>query len=162
MPYDQTLIETGDGILVHAAHGLIGSLTQFFTYSLYTHAGVAIWLGGRLYMAELNGGRNHLIPASQLADFDVYSRPEEISRESAEAAVLSMLAHPIDYGFISFPVIGLLNFLGIKLFVHWRKILVCSGYVVAIYEAAGWSERSRVISPQELAEQLVIKLCVRA
>ena len=162
MLYDEarSKIETGDAVLVSKAHSTLGRLTQFFTRSQYVHAGVAIWIGGHLYMAELNGGRNHLVPISQLTKFDVYARPAAISAEAAEASILAMLTYPIDYGFFSFPVIGLLNFLRIKVFIHWRKIIVCSGYVVAIYEGAGWPERSRVISPRDLADQLDLKFSV--
>lgn len=150
-------IETGDTIAVRTSHGILGDLTKIVTRSPYTHVGVAIWVAGHLYMAELNGGRNHLVPLSQLTDFDVYARPAGISAEAADAAILFWLAKPVSYGFLALVAIGFLNWFRIKVFVHWRKILVCSGYVVAIYEHAGWSERSRVISPQELVDQLVLR-----
>jgi hypothetical protein len=152
-------IETGDLIAVRTAHGIMGRLTQFFTRSPYTHVGVAIWLGADLFMAELNGGRNHLVPISQIKDFDVYARPDGLS--DIEGAVRRWLQVPVDYGFLAFVAIGLLDWLRIKAFVHWRQILVCSGYCVAIYEAAGWPERSRIISPRELASWLTLKLSVR-
>lgn len=154
------VIDTGDCIAVPVAHGIIGRLTQFFTRSRYTHTGTAIWVADRLYMAELNGGRNHLVPMTQLTKYDIYACPAGLDPAKVEAAIIQMLALPIDYGFISFPVIGLLNWLKIKVFVHWRKIIVCSGFVVAIYELSGWPERSRVISPQELVDQLVLKFSV--
>lgn len=150
-------IETGDTIAVRTSHGILGDLTKSITSSAYTHVGAAIWVAGRLYMAELNGGRNHLVPLSQLTDFDVYARPAGISVEAAEEAILFWLTESIPYGFLTFVAIGFLNCFRIKMFVHWRKSMVCSGFVVAIYERAGWPERSRVISPQELVDQLVLR-----
>lgn len=158
MPHVFEQIQTGDCIAVRTAHSFMSRATQRITGSPYTHNGVAIWISGRLYMAELNGGRNHLVPLSQLTKFDVYTCP--VGPAYVEQAILDALAQPIEYGYAAFLLIGLLNLLRIKMFVHWRKIIVCSGYCVAIYEAAGWPERSRTISPRELAEQLTLKLSV--
>ncbi len=152
------LINTGDLIAIHTAHGILGKLTQFFTRSKYTHVGVAIWLGGELFVAELNGGRNHLIPIIQLNTFDVYSCPDNLT--NVHEAIRKWLSYPVDYGFSAFLAIGLLNWLRIKYFVRWRRILVCSGYCVAIYETAGWPEFSRVVSPGQLTEVLKLKFRV--
>lgn len=152
-------IETGDCIAVRTAHGILGRLTQIVTASPYTHTGIAKWIDGDLFMSELNGGRNHLIPVSQLTDYDVYAHPDDLV--GLEGAINAWLQHPVDYGYLAFAAIGLLNWFKIKAFVHWRKVMVCSGYCVAIYETAGWPERSRVISPRELTAQLTFKLAVR-
>ena len=156
-------IKTGDIILVRKSHGILGAMTKFFTHSPYTHSGIAVWKTDGLYMAELNGGLNHLIPLSQLKDipFDVYACPAELDQTKIEIAISVWLREPIDYGYGAFVAIGLLEYLRIKIFVHWRKILVCSGYVVAILETAGWSEHSRVVSPQELSELLNLKFEVQ-
>jgi hypothetical protein len=152
-------IATGDLIAVRTAHSILGRLTQFFTRSLYTHTGVAIELAGRMFMAELNGGRNHLVPLSQISDYDVYACPEGLT--DVEAAVLEWLRYQVDYGPGAFIAIGFLNWFKIKIFVHWRRLLVCSGYCVAIYETAGWPEHTRILSPRDLTELLTIKLAVR-
>jgi hypothetical protein len=161
MTYDEyaPLIKNGDLISVCVAHGIMGKATQFFTRSQYTHSGLAMWLGGELFMAELNGGRNHLIPIIQLTDFDVHACPTELT--DVHGAIRKWLSYPVPYGFVAFVAIGLLNWLRIKYYVHWRRILVCSGYCVAIYETAGWQEHSRVISPGELAALLKFKFSVR-
>ena len=153
-------ISDGDLISVRTPHGLLGKATQFFTRSPYTHSGIAIWIEGGLYLAELNGGRNHLTPMSQLEDleFDVYAEP---AVTDVRLSIFKWLRQPINYGYGAFLAIGLLDWLGIKMFVHWRKILVCSGWCVAVYEDAGWPEHSRIISPGELAALLVLKLEVR-
>lgn len=152
-------IDTGDLIAVRTAHSIMGRLTQFFTRSPYTHVGIAIRLADAIFVAELNGGRNHLVPLSQLADYDVYAQPPDLI--DIDGAIWYWLQRPINYGFVAFIVIGLLDWCRIQTFLHWRQILVCSGYCVAIYETAGWPEHSRIISPRELAACLALKLTVR-
>jgi hypothetical protein len=154
-------IADGDVIAVRETHGFLTPFTRFFTHSPYTHAGVAVWFEGGLWMAELNGGKNHLIPLSQLAEtnFDVFFCPVDDTIK-VRLAIAESLRVKIPYSLSAVFVIGLLNLLHIHLFLHARKILVCSGYCVSILEAAGWPERSRLISPQELVKQLKLKLVV--
>lgn len=161
MNYDEysKIIKTGDLIAVPTAHSFMGKMTQFFTRSKYTHNGIACWLGGELFMAELNGGRNHLVPIIQLNDFDVYSPPDGL--KDVAGSIKKWLSYPVEYGFVAFVAIGFLTWFKIKLVVKWRKILVCSGYCVAIYETAGWQETSRIISPGQLTGMLKMKLQVR-
>ena len=161
MTYDEyaPLIDTGDLIVVPTAHSLLGKLTQFFTRSPYTHAGMAIWIGGELFVAELNGGRNHLIPIIQLQEFDVYACPEGLI--NIHSSIRKWLSYKVEYGFIALVCIGLLNWLRIEYFVNWRRILVCSGYCVAIYQTAGWGRFSRVVSPGQLAAALKLKFKVK-
>jgi hypothetical protein len=155
-------IDNGDMIAVRTAHNWINRATQFFTRSPYTHAGLAIWIDGGLYIAELNGGRNHLTPMSQLEDldFDVFKKPGCV--ENVRANIFKWLRKPIEYAYASFIVIGLLNWLKIKTFVRWRKMLVCSGWCVAVYEDSGWGEHSRILSPGDLANLLELKFEIRA
>lgn len=165
MNYDEarTRIKTGDLIAVRDVHNWLGRLTQFFTRSPYTHTGVAVWLGDRLFMADLNSGRNALHAVSQLASFDVFEAPEGLKAADIEFSLFDWLAKPINYGVLAFLVIGLKCYLKLKTFIHWRKIIVCSGGSVQIYEGAGWPEHSRMISPGELT-MLVgpLRLMVRA
>lgn len=165
MKYDDAreLIEDGDLVSIRTAHGLFGRATQFFTGRVYTHNGIAVWLDGGLWMVEINGGRNHAVPMSQLIvdDFDVFRAPDGLDRAAIRKAALESIRVRVPYGYAATVAIGLLEFLGINKFVHWRKILVCSGYAVAIYEAAGWPEHSRIISPGKLSELLEYKLSVR-
>lgn len=157
------LIQTGDTIAIKGRSGLFAFLTRFFTRSDYTHIGIAFWMGSVLWLFEINSGKNHAVPLSQLShvDFDVFKRPEELLPIAVLHSVWDNLRSKVDYGFLAIPVIGLLDFLKIKLFVHWRRILVCSGIAVKVYEDAGWSHRSRVISPRALTEMLVMRLSVK-
>lgn len=155
------LINTGDLISIRTAHSLMGRATHFFT-GPYTHSGMAFWLAGRLWMTELNGGRNHLVPLSQLEglEFDVHAHPDGLTVEALESAILQLLGRPVDYGYLAFVAIGLLEWLKVKLVVKWRNILVCSGYCAENWELAGWVNASRVISPTKLAGLVQFKFSV--
>ncbi len=155
-------IKDGDLIAVITPHSFLGHLTKFFTRKKYVHTGTAIWMSSdMLCIAELNGGRNHFTPLSQLEglDFDVFAMPAGLS--GIAAAIVKWVRTPVEYGYLAFIVIGLRNFFRIKQQINWRQILVCSGLSVAIYEEAGWPRCSRVISPGELADMLQLKFEVR-
>ncbi len=156
------LIKDGDVISVRETHGFLAPFTRFFTRSPHTHSGIAVWIDQGLWMAELNGGKNHLIPMSQLAetDFDVSDCPVP-NRFAVRDAIFNSLRVKIPYSLVALVAIGLLSFFGIKKFVHWREMLVCSGDIVAILEAAGWPEHTRILSPGDLYGLLEPKLSVR-
>jgi hypothetical protein len=160
-------IEDGDLIGSLDSHGILGSTTRFFTRKPYTHTGVAVWLDGRVFMADLNSGRNHLTALSCLTNFDVCDPPKGIPRSFIREALFNWLAKPINYGILAFLVIGLRCWLGLKTFIHWRKIVVCSGGSVTIFEDAvdlmqklgmavpkAWEDHNRMLSPGELVEEL--------
>jgi len=156
-------IETGDLIAVRGRTGVLAPMTRFFTHSPYTHVGIAFWNAeGELWMSEINGGHNHAIPLSQLdgIDFDVYARPDGVTIEATIAAIRAALRKRIKYGWLSIPVIGLINFLRLSVTINARKVLSCAGYSVMTYEAAGWPKRTRILSPGDLAKMLRFKLAV--
>jgi hypothetical protein len=166
-------VQTGDLIGVRDQHGLLGRATTFFTRSPYTHTGVAVWLGQRLFMADLNSGRNHLTAVSCLSKFDVFAPPAGLDRALIEESVFDWLATPISYGYAAFVLIGLKDALGIRRFVHWRCMIVCSGGSIEIYEMAAarmlldgrepphaWLEHDRTLSPGDLCAELQFKFPV--
>lgn len=169
-------IATGDLIAVRDAHSWLGRLTQLVTRKPYTHTGVARWIGGRLYMADLNSGRNHLTAVSQLANFDVCMPPLGLMRDAIEESTDEWLASPIEYGFVAFVAIGLECLLHWRtLFDNWRNVVVCSGGSVQIFESAAqrqraagrsypaaWLRHTRMLAPGELVDELRLKLSVRA
>lgn len=157
-------IATGDCIIVRDVAGLLTPFTKYFTHSDYTHAGVAIWIGEGLYLAELNSGRNHLIPLSQLrgCDFDVFHCPSNAGTHDIRDAIQEALRDKIHYSVPALLVIGLAEWLRLNWSANAQHELVCSGFVVMIYDKLGWPPLSRVISPQKLSENLRLKLQVRA
>ncbi len=113
-------------------------------------------------MAEINGGKNHAIPMSQLVEsFSVYTAPG-LSPKAIRASTYDTLRIRIHYGYVALFMIGLLNFFRVKKFVHWRKIMVCSGYVMKILEGAGWPESTYILSPGDLSQLLVHRFTVNA
>lgn len=157
----RALIIDGDLVAVINPQGIFGYATQFFTRSKYTHVGIAIWLGDGLYLAELNSGRNHFIPLSQLegVKFDVYTPPYQLV--DIRSAVFKWMREPIDYSFLASAVIGLRSWLGIKASINWKEQLVCSGWCMAVYQEDGMTRYSRVVSPAELVKLFKLKFNVR-
>jgi hypothetical protein len=155
-------IMDGDIIEVLTAHSLFNWLTKLFT-GRYVHTGIAFWLDGGLWMVEINGGKNHAIPLSQLdgTDFDVFYPPYRLSRAAIRKAALESIRAKTSYGFLATIATGINEFFGFNRFIHWRGQLDCTGYVVKILEAAGWSEHSYIVSPTRLSEMLIFRLPVR-
>lgn len=146
-----TGIEDGDLISVRGRHGVLAALIRFFTFSRHTHNGLAIWIDGRLWMAELNGGRNHSIPIEQLHDteFDVSDSLVE-DRVAVRESILRNLEERVEYGVVALIAIGILNFFKLNFILNWRRILVCSGWCMKVYEDAGHPRHTRILSPREL------------
>jgi hypothetical protein len=157
----RSLICDGDTVAIITPHNWIGKVTQFFTRRKYTHTGIAIWIDDGLYLAELNGGGNHLTPLSHWdgLDFDVCEMP--IGLIDIRGAIFEMLRAPIEYSYAGFLAAGARAFFNIQQAIHWRNKLVCDGFCVAVYERAGWTKHDRVIAPFELVDELRIKIEVR-
>lgn len=154
-------IQDGDLIAVCGTKGLLAPFTRFFTRSRYTHVGVAFWMADGLWLAEINAGANHATPLSQFTgnDFDVYIKPVQCTGNMA-AAIQTALRVRINYGYASLAVIGLMNWLRIKAFIHARRNISCAGFCVMVYELAGLPEHTRILSPADLAAILTLRLSV--
>lgn len=147
------LLGTGDIIGVKNSKSFTGKLTQFFTRSEYTHVGVVLRVNHGVWMAELNSGRNHLIPLSQLMDmpFDVFEAPVE-NRGYLKTSILRWLRYPVTYSFKAFLAVGFMTYFKVKYFVKVKDFLVCSGYVIKILQTAGWNAEASCL--QSLGEFL--------
>lgn len=154
-------IQTGDIISVRNNKGFMHKLTRLVTRSPYTHSGIAIWLDEGLWMAEINGGKNHLIPLSQVdgIDFDVSECP--VDRETVKKEILDSLRVSLTYGFVSFVIIGLFDLFKIKERFRSMKSKVCSEYIQAILVASGWDVPEDMVSPYDLEQKLKLKFEVR-
>jgi len=154
--YDEVrpLLATGQIVGVRERHSIAHVLTNLFTGTRYTHVGMISIKECGVYLAELNGGRNHLIPLSQLKDkrFDIYECPEECL-PYIDQSIEDALREEIPYGFFAFILIGLMDLFNISIKLKGKKLLVCSGFVVSILRRAGWKkEVSTLISPGDLLE----------
>lgn len=156
----------GDLISVFKAHSLFNRLTQLFTGD-YVHVGIALWMSEGLWLVEINGGRNHAIPLSQLQSvgFDVSEPPPGVTPENAKVEALTALKESEPYGFGTAFVTGVIEYFNIPLTVNWRKGRHCSGLAARIYDRAGWAKFSGfthtyVISPTKLTKLMKFKFRV--
>lgn len=161
----RALIQDGDLVATRRVHGIFGWLT-YGTTGVYTHTGTAVWLGRSLWMVEINGGRNHAIPLSQLEheDFDVYYPPEGLDRRKIRREAIESIRVRQDYGFIATVATGIIEFFNLPIVLNWRNIQHCAGYCIRIYDQAGWDvdgSHSYIVSPTKLCSMLKKKLEVR-
>lgn len=154
-------LQTGDIVGVRHPENILGTATQYFTNSPYTHVGIIVRKrqGNGVWLAELNSGKNHLIPMSQLKDkqFDIFQCP--VSNQTHIASSIDRwLRYPIHYGFKNFILIGLNSYIGVKIPPIFGDELVCSGFVLRILQTAGWDvDMSPLLSPGELLSNFVLK-----
>lgn len=133
---------TGDLLAIRSHHGGLPALTRRVTGSPYTHTAVALMLGGRLLVAEMNGGGAVLTPASryQDVDFDVFACP--VDRIEATTAMFDLLGLDIRYDFIDLARIAGHELLGIPLPPVDDDNLICSALSASIYLHAGRARAS--------------------
>ena len=131
------LITTGDLIAVRSHRGGLSALTRAVTKSPYTHTAVAIWLGGRLLLAEMNGGGACLVVASKYSDtdFDVFACP--VPSGSVMVAIFDLLGMDLGYDFTDLLRIADHELLGIPLPAVDEGGLICSATSATIYLRAG-------------------------
>lgn len=157
----RSIIEDGDLIGVHGEHGLLVWPTRFFTRSKVTHVGIAVWLDGGLYLAELNGGGNHYVPLSQLSEVGFEVRyPPVNDRSRVKQAVQDLMRSKKTYGYLGLAVVGLITWLKIKVSIRAKELIVCSGWCRTVYEAAGAPRKTQMVSPGDLCNELPLKLTV--
>lgn len=163
MQYNEVrhLIEDGDLIAVLDNKTWLNRITQFFTRDDETHTGVALWVGDRLFMADINSGRNALRAVSHVSNFDVYAPPPGLLRSDIRESAFKWLCVRREYGILAFIVIGFRSFFKIREKMKWIHAVVCSGGSVEIYAGAGWSEKDTLLSPGELAKKLPLRFEVR-
>ncbi len=164
MQYNEArqLLTDGDLVVVKTAHGIFGKLTKFFTGE-YTHCGIVVWIDRGLWLVEINGGKNHVIPLSQISDvqLDVFNPPPELDVVKIRRCALESVRTKQNYGFPATVAIGLIEYFKLRLSPKWRNLIVCSGYCVKIYSEAGWYYTNLIISPTKLTTLLTKKLEIR-
>lgn len=133
------LIDTGDLVAVRSHRGGLSAITRLVTRSPYTHTAVAIWLGERLLLCEMNGGGACLVPASKYADtdFDVFRCPVDIF--DATEAMFALLGQDIGYDVGDLLRIAQHELLGRPLPPADDGRLICSALSASIYLLAGLS-----------------------
>lgn len=149
------LINTGDLIAVRSHRGGLSALTRIVTKSPYTHTAVALWLGDRLLIAEMNGGGACLVPASKYADtdLDVFACP--MRSADVVTAMFDLLGMDISYAFGELLAIAAHELFGRALppVEADDDDLICSALSAAIYLDAGLPRGSlpSVPAPRDVA-----------
>ena len=155
----RNILQDGDIVMVKSSHSVYNLLTKLFT-GKYTHTGIVVWLDGGLWMAELNTGKNHVIPLSQLENirFDVYKCPQNVDRVLVRKNILESVRISTPYGYLSAVITAINEFTDLNRFIHWRKIITCSGFVISILDKSGWIGYSYTVSPTKLSQSLKLLL----
>jgi len=150
------LLKTGQSIGVKESKSVLNKFTRFFTYSEYTHTGIVQVDSSGAYLAELNGGKNHKIPMSQLMNksFDVYECPPECLQDIDES-INRWLRYEIHYGLLAFIAIGFMKFFNFSFKIKLKHSLVCSGLCINMLSTANWSKTVDVLtSPGDYLAEL--------
>jgi len=158
-PNARDLIQSGDLIAVRNRKGLAAWLIKLVTRSPYTHTGVAIWLGGRLMVAETEQGPGSLVPVSQYADvdIDVFSSPIGQVAHVARSAVFEVLGTRITYAWSDLLRIWLHEWFRIPLPKAQADARICSSLSELIYERMGWKVPAgapSIMTPRDLVAAL--------
>lgn len=143
MRYDdaRALIDTGDLIGVRRRSGPLAVLTRLITGSDYTHTGIALWCGGRLFLAQINGGGAGFAPLSQFVDFgfDVYDCPTD--KNEVERVIWDKFAVRVGYAFIILIRIALHILFKLPPPKDADGDEICSSISYRVYLLAGWNPR---------------------
>ena len=149
------LLKTGDIVGVRENKSWIHVATKVFTGSRYTHVGIIVVNSTGVYLAELNGGRNHLIPLSQLKNkrFDIYECPKECL-DKIEESINEQLREEIHYSYLAFLFIGIMDLFNVTFKVPLKNDQVCSSFVAKCLNNAGLKNKIvMMISPGDLLEK---------
>lgn len=152
-------IADGDLVAVRSRHGVFPNLTRLVTGSPYTHAAIALWLEGGLWIAEMRRDGNVLVPLSQRADedFDVFDCPPEVDRSWLRVDVLHTLRGKIDYDVRDLARIAAHRLLGVRPPAQDDGALICSAYSARAYLMRGWQPRHAlpsIASPGDVVRAL--------
>lgn len=157
-------VEDGDLIAVRGRRGPLAVLTRLITRSPYTHTGIALWVDGGLWLAEINAGGNHMVPLSQIdQDFDVFGPPGDVTREAVRESALRRLRVRVGYDFVNLFRIAFFKLFGVVV-LNEPDGDVCNEYSARIYGDAGSALGNSLpvlASPGDLCARLPLKLEVR-
>lgn len=160
IPYDEARPHIADGDLIVLRspwwHSPLAAATRLLLWTPYTHTSVALWLEGRLWVAEMWRDGNCLVPLSQYRDtpFDVFACPAEGA--VVKAVLLEDLGAEIDYDWRDLARIAAHRLVGWPLPAHEDERLVCSAWSARAYLAAGWRPEGlhSLVAPDDLAAAL--------
>jgi len=146
------LVLDGDLIAVRSKHSGWPGLIRWATRSQYTHCAIALWLDEGLWVAEMDGAKNVLIPLSQyqLTPFDVFSCP--VDRKQVRDDILVTLRGKISYDWLDIWRLAINILFGVPLPTVDDSKLVCSSWAAYIWLRCGWKPAGRLPSIATPAE----------
>lgn len=141
MTYEGILDAIGDGdlIAVRSTHGGFPALVRGITGSPYTHCAVALWIAGGLWVSEMDGAKNVLVPLSQydVTPFDVFSCP--CDRVRVKDVIAKRLRGKVGYDWGDIIRIAAYFWFDIPLPSRDRGGQQCASYAASAYLMAGWT-----------------------
>lgn len=153
------VIKTGDLIFLQGT-SIYSKITKglqyiegFPTYRT-THCGVAVWLDGRLLLAEMDGKYNVLRSLSQHKDHIVYWYQNQSPEKPLDKLFSVMLDSELEYDVKDFLSIALHKLFGFYLKDDTRAI-VCSEYCARWLVLCGYDIPNTLMSPSTLHSLLL-------
>lgn len=159
--YDEArkFISDGDVIVLRGSllHSPLSLATRLLLRTPYTHASIALWLEGGLWVSEMWSQGNVLVPLSQYAgeNWDVFKCPVEDTAK-VKGLILKHMRNEIRYDFGDLMRIAANRLLGVPLPEEDDETMVCSSYVPHVLMEAGWAAEGlpSIAAPDDLARVL--------
>ena len=131
-------IQDGDLIAFKTPSGVFPRLIRLFTGKPYTHLAGALWLDDGLWIAEMDGLKNVLVPLSQYAKipFSVFTCPVS-DREAVRSQLLEGLREHITYDWMDIVRLGLYFLFRVPL-PKENDSLQCASWMARAYARSGW------------------------
>lgn len=147
MSYAEIRGKIGDGdlVAVRSARSLLGKAT-LLAAGPYTHTAIALWLEGGLWVTEMDGVQNVLVPLSQYADasFDVFIC--QVDRARVRQVILEELRGKVGYSWADVARLVAYFTLGVPLPASEPGMQICSSQSAWIWATAGWPGAAKLPS----------------
>ncbi len=166
----RSMIRSGDVIGI-ATRGplswlvrLVQRIAGFGQMSYMAHVGMAKWVDGRLFLVEMDGVRNVMVPLSQYEGLKMYVYCCPVSELSVAETFDQVIGRFIAYGYFDLVRIGLRMVFDVNFSAptHDKTNQVCSHFVLEWLKLAGWlppADMPAEPSPCELCLPLMLR-CV--
>lgn len=137
-------VKTGDTIAVYKfPHSdLLGWVIKFLTGDSRIHTAIAFIQEERVFLAEMDGKKNVIVPLSQYDDakMELYAPPVEANHHEFRSAMWDMLGERKDYNW------GDIFWMGVCLILHtmrWMpktkgEAMICTEFNEQVYRKLGW------------------------
>ena len=147
MNYTQArgLIQSGD-LLAWSGETFIGRVIKVWTRGKYSHVGIAVWLGSRLYVVELREFRGaQIVPLSNTKNFE-WVKADVNWSDGLEDYALSKIGL-LEYGYMNVVRAAFgLNSRGNR--------MQCAQFAEALYIKAGVLKKNTTDTPSKIVKRI--------